>query len=202
MDDLCRRAILSKAERLPDGALLFLNVAPQALDGVHLAGDSLARLVRAAGLEPERVVIEVTERFTGKVDRVVAEATRLRELGFKIALDDVGAGNSGLAMLRDLEVDFVKIDREVVSRAITDASSRAVFLSVTGFARQTGAYVIAEGIEDSGMLEFVRDPDPSQTAAAPANGAQGYLLGRPGAEALERYGPLVSGLREPARIAG
>ena len=71
-----------------------MNVAPQSLDGQRLAGDALAAEVRAAGLEPERVVLEITERFDGRIDRIVAEATRLRALGFKLALDDVGAGNS------------------------------------------------------------------------------------------------------------
>ncbi len=73
-------------------------------------------------------------------------------------------------MLRDLKVDFVKVDREVVWRAMEDSSARAVLASITTFARQTGAYVIAEGIETDAMLEMVHD----------AQGVQGYLLGRPG----------------------
>ena len=169
LDEVCRRAILDGAARLPAGALLFLNVAPQSLDNGHLSGESLVRLVESAGLRPERVVLEVTERFSGDLERVVSEATALRALGFKLALDDVGAGNSGLEMLRDLSVDFVKIDREVVWRAVDDSSARAVLLSITTFARQTGAYVIAEGIETDQMLQLVGD----------AQGVQGYLLGRP-----------------------
>lgn len=170
LDEACRRSILEGARLLPDGALLFLNVAPQSLDTGRMSCDSLVRLVEAAGLPPERVVIEVTERFAGDLDRVVAEATGLRDLGFKLALDDVGAGNSGLEMLRDLKVDFVKVDQEVVWRALKDSSARAVLASIFTFARQTGAYVIAEGIETDEMLEMVHD----------AHGVQGYLLGRPG----------------------
>jgi len=170
LDEACRRSILEGAGLLPDGALLFLNVAPQSLDRGHMSSDSLVRLVEASGLAPERVVLEVTERFAGDLDRVVAEATTLRALGFKLALDDVGAGNSGLEMLRDLKVDFVKVDRGVVWRAIEGTSARAVLASITTFARQTGAYVIAEGIETDEMLEMVHD----------AHGVQGFLLGRPG----------------------
>lgn len=170
LDEVCRRSILGGAELLPDGALLFLNVAPQSLDAGRMSSDSLVRLVRAAGLAPEQVVLEVTERFAGDLERVVAEATALRALGFKLALDDVGAGNSGLEMLRDLNVDFVKVDREVVWRAMEDSSARAVLASITTFARETGAYVIAEGIETDEMLAMVHD----------AHGVQGYLLGRPG----------------------
>ncbi len=76
--------------------------------------------MRAAGLEPERVVLEITERFEGRIDRVVAEAARLRALGFKLALDDVGAGNSGLQMMQEAGLDFVKIDRMVLVKAVTD----------------------------------------------------------------------------------
>ncbi len=194
LDDLCRRAIFADAHLLPDGALLFVNVAPQALDGEQLSGDSLIRLADAAGLGRERVVLEITERFSGRVDRVVAEATRLRSLGFKLALDDVGAGNSGLEMLRDLAVDYVKIDRQVVSRAMTDPSARAVLTSVATFSRETGAYVIAEGIENDSMLEFVRGLDVEGDRRA-VQGAQGYLLGRPA--------PLAAGPAEsPPKPAG
>ena len=181
LDDLCRKAVLSGADALPSGALLFVNVTPQSLDGRRLAGDVLAAEVRAAGLEPERVVLEITERFDGRIDRIVAEAARLRALGFKIALDDVGAGNSGLQMMRELELDFVKIDRMVLVRAVTDITARAVLVSVIAFARETGTFVIAEGIEDEEMLALARWPRPAEAELLGAQGVQGYLLGRPGA---------------------
>ncbi|HYI36630.1 MAG TPA: bifunctional diguanylate cyclase/phosphodiesterase [Thermoleophilaceae bacterium] len=181
LDDLCRRAVLTGAADLPEDALLFVNVAPQSLDGQRLAGDQLADEARAAGLEPERIVLEITERFDGRIDRIVAEAARLRALGFKIALDDVGAGNSGLQMMRELELDFVKIDRMVLVRAVTDITARAVLVSVIAFARETGAFVIAEGIEDDEMLALARWPRPAEAELLGAQGVQGFLLGRPGA---------------------
>jgi diguanylate cyclase (GGDEF)-like protein len=181
LDDLCREAILAGAGNLPGDALLFVNVTPQSLDGERLAGDRLVREVQAAGLEPSRVVFEVTERFEGSVARVVSEATRLRGLGFKLALDDVGAGNSGLQMLRELELDFVKVDREVVVRGVADATARAVLVSIMAFARHTGAFVIAEGIEDSAMFALARDPTAGAPEQPAAQGVQGYLFGRPGA---------------------
>jgi diguanylate cyclase (GGDEF)-like protein len=180
LDELCRRAVLRGARDLPEGTLLFMNVAPQSLDGERLAGDALAREARANGLEPERVVVEVTERFEGRIERVVSEARRLRTLGFKLALDDVGAGNSGLQMLRELEADFVKVDRAVVVGAVSDMTSRAVLVSMMAFARQTQALVVAEGIEDEEMLAMVRDPTLEGDTGLHAQAVQGYLLGRPG----------------------
>jgi EAL domain-containing protein (putative c-di-GMP-specific phosphodiesterase class I) len=147
LDALCRAAALRRAADLPDGAVLFLNVAPQTLERGALADDALLREVRAAGLSPERVVLEVTERSEARLPAVMAEAARLRELGFGVALDDVGSGNAGLEMLRELAVDYVKIDRGVVQAAPSDRGARAVLLAIVTFAREVGAYVIAEGIE-------------------------------------------------------
>jgi diguanylate cyclase (GGDEF)-like protein len=187
LDALCRRATLERAHELPDDALLFLNVSPQSLGRDELADDRLVRTVRAAGLEPERVVLEITERSsTIRLDRVVNDLIRLKTLGFKLALDDVGAGSAGLEMLRKLPADFVKIDREVIVDSAAGGAARAVLLAVISFAAEVGAYVIAEGIETEAMLEHVRHPPrrPGTLRVAGVQGAQGYLLGRPSTAAL------------------
>jgi diguanylate cyclase (GGDEF)-like protein len=197
LDALCRRATLARAHELPRDALLFLNVSPQSFDLDELAGDSLVRAVRAAGLEPEQVVLEITERSTARLDRVVREATRLRELGFRLALDDVGAGNAGLEMLRSLPVDFVKIDRAVIAGSAQGGGARAILHAVISFANEVGAFVIAEGIETEAMLEHVRAPEKSAGLhrRTGVHGAQGYLLGRP------RTGTLTSAPAEATLIS-
>jgi diguanylate cyclase (GGDEF)-like protein/PAS domain S-box-containing protein len=180
LDAVCRRAALRAAARLPKGALLFLNVSPQTLEQDGLAGDSLMQAVRGAGYEPEQVVLEITERTDARKELLLPEAARLRSLGFNLALDDVGAGNAGLEMLSALPVDFIKIDRAVVANAVDDRGARAVMLGIMAFARESGAFVIAEGIETEAMLELARDPDPNRDARpVGAHGAQGFLLGRP-----------------------
>ena len=180
LDAVCRRATLRAAGDLPDGALLFLNVSPQTLEHDGLAGDSLVLAVHGAGYEPHQVVLEITERTDARKELLLPEAARLRRLGFKLALDDVGAGNAGLEMLSALPVDFIKIDRAVVANAVEDRGARAVMLGIMAFARESGAFVIAEGIETEAMLELARDPDPEREARpVGAHGAQGFLLGRP-----------------------
>ncbi len=186
LDALCRRATLARAHELPDDALLFLNVAPQSLDHDELAGDALVHAIRAAGLAPERVVLEITERSSARLQRVVDGAARLRSLGFKLALDDVGAGNAGLEMLRRMPLDFIKIDRQVIADSSNGGPARAVLLAVLSFAAETGTYVIAEGIETEAMLEHVNHP-PRRLQTHRANGvqgAQGFLLGRPSTEPI------------------
>ena len=185
LDAVCRSAALARAPELPAGALLFLNVNPQSLAHDSLAGNQLVDAVRAVGLQPEQVVLEVTERSNARLDHVVADATRLRRLGFQLALDDVGAGNAGLEMLRELPVDFVKIDRSVIVEAVEDTHAQAVLVAILAYARRADAFVIAEGIESMDILEFVRNAADLQIVGeSPISGGQGYLLGRPSSDPL------------------
>jgi diguanylate cyclase (GGDEF)-like protein len=171
LDYLCAHAILARAAELPADALLFLNLTPQTLDHDVLTGAILLEAVLSAGLTPGRVVLEITERSVVRLDVVVREAQKLRKLGFRLALDDTGAGNAGLEMLSQLAVDFVKIDRAIVVKALSDASARTILTGITTMARQMNSYVIAEGIEDVEMLNLVQEVG--------AQAVQGYLLGRP-----------------------
>ncbi len=182
LDALCRQAILRRAALLSPDTLLFLNVSPHTLEHGGLNGSVLVDAVAAAGLSPERVVLEITERSVARPGVVVREVKRLRQLGFRVALDDTGAGNAGLEMLSQVPVDFVKIDRTVVARALTDTAARAVLAGIIAIAQETGAYVIAEGIEDSAMLALVRGvgvAEPTNGTRGGVQGVQGFLLGRP-----------------------
>ena len=146
--------------------------------------------MHAAGLEPHQLVLELTEHATTRLRHVVREVARLRELGFKVALDDVGAGNAGLELLCSAAVDFVKIDRSVISNAEHDASALGVLEAVIAYATRTNATVIAEGIETDAQLALVREPGP--TPRRPVRAGQGYLLGRPApafAQSLNGAGP-------------
>lgn len=176
LDAICRAAALRRAGELPADSLLFLNFAPCTLTQMPGAADRLREGAGAVGLDPGRLVVEISERSGAAVAAIVPEVTRLRELGFKVALDDVGAGNSGLEMLRRLTVDFVKIDRAVIASALEDRAGRAMLVSIVSFAREIEAFVIAEGIETPEMLALVRE---AGGGGIPVQGAQGYLLGRP-----------------------
>lgn len=177
LDAICREAIFDRAHEVPSSALLFINVSPQTLDHEMLAGNALVDAVLAVGMRPEQVVLEITERSVARPEIVVREARRLRQQGFRLALDDAGVGNAGLEMLSQLVVDFVKVDRSVIAKAPTDMTARAVLAGITAIARETNSYVIAEGIEDQATLDFVRMMDMPSNGSV--HGVQGYLLGRP-----------------------
>ena len=203
LDAICREATLSRATDLPAGLLLFINASPQSFNHGRLDARSFAAAVSAAGLTPERVVVEITERSVTQVEVVIAAALELRALGFRLALDDTGAGNSGLEMLSRLPLDFVKIDRELVSRALTDKKARGVIAGIIAIANATDAYVIAEGIETTEMLEFVcGNTAPFAGAAGRIDGLQGYLLRRPRETFLEadEIDDVTASLRELTRL--
>ena len=126
LDTLCVRRALEGAKDLPAGACLFVNVAPQTLDRDADGDTWIADAVRSSKLDPSRVVIEVTERVGAATETVLRSIEHLRAAGLRIALDDVGVGNSGLEMLRRARPDFVKIDRTVVTESRTDPGARAV----------------------------------------------------------------------------
>ena len=180
LDELCATRALGWADRLPQGAALFVNVCPQTLDLDADENDWFLTSVREARLTPEQVVVEVTERFGGRAASVVKCLRRMKRQGFRIALDDVGTGNSGLAMLRDAGADYLKLDRAIVSASATEPAASAVLLAMATFANRTGAVVIAEGIEDLETLEYLRNLDRTEvTEAAMIQAGQGYGLGRP-----------------------
>jgi diguanylate cyclase (GGDEF)-like protein len=180
LDVLCAHRTMEIAAELPPDVLVFLNVAPQTLDLAVAEDDWLVKVVRGARLTPDRIVIEITERFSGRTASMVKSLRRLQRQGFKLALDDVGTGNSGLEMLRQVDVEFVKIDRSIVAAAPTEPNARAVLMAMATFAKQTGAFVIAEGIEDMELLAFVEQvAEDARYADTVIQGVQGYGLGRP-----------------------
>ena len=180
LDAVCVKNALAIAPDLPPDVLIFLNICPQTLDLDGDKNDWILDAVQTTGLSPSRIVLEITERFGGRTASIVKSIERLRRHGFKIALDDVGTGNSGLEMLRQVKAEFVKLDRSIVVAAATDPSARAVLMAMATFARQTGAYVIAEGIEDQDTLAFLHTiDDQDDRPRTIIQGGQGYELGRP-----------------------
>jgi diguanylate cyclase (GGDEF)-like protein len=183
LDVLCVENALEFAPELEPGVLLFVNLSPLTLDLDAEADAWLAPVVERAGLRPQAVVVEVTERFGGHTASVVKQLAQLRQQGFRIAVDDVGTGNSGLEILRNIKAEFVKLDRSIVTTAPTEPGARAVLMAMATFARQTGAFVIAEGVEDEDSLQFLRGiNERDRSSSAIIQGGQGFGLGRPSSD--------------------
>ena len=193
LDCVCIRKALEAVPNLPPGSTIFLNVSPASLAHARFDPNAFVAQLRAADVEPKNVVIELTERRIEDQAVIIQRARTLRALGVRMALDDTGSGHAGLEILSKLRLDFVKIDRTLLVEAIHDQGARGVLAGIIAIARETGSYLIAEGIENGELLDFAfRAHDPGIATRAGIRGVQGYLLGRPefgqvNARALEQH---------------
>jgi EAL domain-containing protein (putative c-di-GMP-specific phosphodiesterase class I) len=173
LDRICRRRALLSARDLPAGAKLFLNVLPSAVYDPEFQGDGLLRLLRESGLSPSRIVLEITEREAIENYGLFAEALQgFTEMGFSIAVDDIGAGYSGLEKIAKLNPRYLKFDMELVKNIDTSYIRREMGRALCGFAQKMESIIIAEGIESENERRSLVE------LGIPYG--QGYLLGRPG----------------------
>jgi diguanylate cyclase (GGDEF)-like protein len=134
--------------------------------------DSVAEALADSGLDPRRLVLEITETVLMQ-DRDAAAATlwQLKSLGVRIAIDDFGTGYSSLAYLRRFPIDMLKVAREFVDGLGRDANDDAITRAIVDLAGTLGLLTIAEGIETTQQQEHV--------AALGCDLAQGYLFSHP-----------------------
>ncbi|MFO0493364.1 MAG: EAL domain-containing protein [bacterium] len=172
LEEVTRRCAFRAAEDFPNGVLLFTNTTPIVFCDERYV-DSLTSLVRSLpGLTPSRIVLEITERGGGDdLDRITEQVGRLKALGFQIAIDDVGAGTSGLNRIMMLRPHWLKLDRELVSQIDSNRFKLNLIRFMVHFARLSGVSVIAEGIERREELETLIDLGVKHV--------QGFLVGRP-----------------------
>jgi EAL domain-containing protein (putative c-di-GMP-specific phosphodiesterase class I) len=159
------REILAQAcAAVAGGAAPVVHVNVAAVDAATVR-DVLA----STGLEPERLVLELSERALSEAPAWGVEA--LRAMGVRIAFDDFGAGERALDVLREQAVDIVKIARPFVDGAGRVGHDRAVLSMVMQMAAMFDLQVVAQGIE--------REDQRAGLAALGCEFGQGYLLGRP-----------------------
>jgi EAL domain-containing protein (putative c-di-GMP-specific phosphodiesterase class I) len=126
----------------------------------------------------DRVVLEITERAAiDDVADVHAHVTNLRRLGFRIAIDDLGAGYAGLSSFAALEPEIVKLDMSLVRNVHESPIRQRLIGSMTSLCIDMGMQVIAEGIESAAECDTVRQSG--------CNLLQGYLFARPGRQLPE-----------------
>lgn len=195
VDRACVTAILDETRGLPGDHVLGINVHASTLAMDAGFVEFLAARLRAGGIAPSRIVVEVVEHAPPwNVGGFRTAVAALRDLGARIALDDVGLGQSNYMMILECRPDYLKVDRHFVDGCHRDFHRRAVLASVAQLARPFGARVVAEGVEDRADLTALRRLGITLV--------QGYLLARPGpvAEVVASTGrpSTLKGLR-PAR---
>ena len=135
--------------------------------------DKTLRAARLAGVDPRRMVVEITESTVmADPERTQAVLEALNEHGFRMAIDDFGTGHSSLARLWRLPVDLLKIDRSFVAEMPDDEAAATMASTIIHLASSLGIDHLAEGIEREDQLEYL--------VGQGAGFGQGYLFGRPG----------------------
>ncbi len=178
LDLLCAGRALDAASKLPPDVKIFINLDPATLMHVDFSPHELLTMVTERGVDPAKVVFEITEKTTVPLTRLARQIGGIQKCGFSVALDDVGSGNSGLEMMRTMKFDYVKIDRSVILDAMDGGPGRAIIMAIVAFARESGAFMIAEGIENQAMLESIKF-DAAGLNKFWVQGVQGFMFGKP-----------------------
>jgi EAL domain-containing protein (putative c-di-GMP-specific phosphodiesterase class I) len=172
LDRQARRTAIRSAARLGVGPNLFLNFNPSTIAAPEFSLRTAVRAVAEADIVPDRVVFEVVESEEVRdVGRLVQLLDGYRSAGFRVALDDVGAGYNSLTLLTRLRPDFVKLDMELTRGVDRDRYRARVVGKLLEMARDLGARTVVEGVETDGEWEWAR--------AHGADFVQGYLFARP-----------------------
>ncbi|ANC04515.1 diguanylate phosphodiesterase [Pseudomonas putida] len=172
LEVLCRENACRRFSELGLEGKLFLNVSPESLLEPHYPSGRTLKMLEQVGLQPSRVVIELTEQTPTDDFQLLSNALHhYRDMGFSIALDDLGAGYSSLRLWSELRPNYVKIDRHFIDGIHQDPLKREFVGSILQIARASKAQVIAEGIELGEELTVLADMGVDLL--------QGYLLGRP-----------------------
>ncbi|BAL93719.1 EAL domain-containing protein [Rubrivivax gelatinosus] len=176
-DQRCRRDAIAAAARLGLSERLSINFMPNAIYRASACIQATLRAAGACGFPLERIMFEITEtERVNDVAHLVEIVTEYKRLGFLTALDDFGAGYSGLNLLAAFEPDIVKLDMELTRALDARPRSRTIVQSLQRLCEELGITVIAEGVETPGERDALLDCGITLM--------QGWLFARPAFDAL------------------
>lgn len=169
---LFRDAALVAARQIPAGLRLFINVNPNIMHETQFRSGLTLERLQEYSLSAEHIVFELTEReavqHPDNFKRMLAHYT---QQGYHIAIDDAGAGYSGLNLISDVQPHFVKLDMRLIRSINSDKMKQALVKGMQEFAKLTNTLLIAEGIETE--AEF------ATLVALGVPLGQGYFIQRP-----------------------
>jgi EAL domain-containing protein (putative c-di-GMP-specific phosphodiesterase class I) len=176
LDQKCRVVAIETAARLGLAERLSINFMPNAVYNPAHCIQTTLWTAEKCDFPPERIIFEFTE--SEEVDHAHLQAILAvyHAHGFQTAIDDFGAGHSGLRRLSDLHPDLVKLDMGLIRGIDTDRRRRAIVAGTVGICRELGIEVVAEGIETVGELHCLQD--------CGIDLIQGYLLAHPALDAI------------------
>jgi EAL domain-containing protein (putative c-di-GMP-specific phosphodiesterase class I) len=171
LDRIARESAITGAAPWLGDDDLFLNVHPGAIHRPQVCLADTERALHDSGIAPSQLVVEVVESHAA-TDRghLLSILEHYRSLGWRVALDDVGAGWSSHSLLATVRPEVVKLHKALVQQ-LPGAAARTVLRAITEHAHELGAVVVAEGIETARLADEVSELG--------ADLGQGWLFGRP-----------------------
>ncbi|QAA31604.1 putative bifunctional diguanylate cyclase/phosphodiesterase [Clostridium manihotivorum] len=150
---------------------MSINLSSERLGKLNII-EELSSLVEKFHINKEEIQLEVTETSViGNLDTAFDLLTRLKKLGFKIALDDFGSGYSSLTYVSSLPIDVVKIDKEFIKSSMVESKDKIIVKTIIELMHNLGMVVVAEGIETEEQKEFLKENACDM--------GQGYLYSKP-----------------------
>ncbi|WP_333874227.1 GGDEF domain-containing protein [Methylobacter sp.] len=179
LEYICREVTIKRYASLNVKEKLFINVSPSVLLQPDFKKGETLKLLSRFGVDPRSVVIELTEHQPTDDFQLMREAIiHYRRMGFEIAIDDLGAGYSGLRLWSELQPEYVKIDMHFIQGIHNDPIKLNFVRSIQNIASSLNCNVIAEGIETEDEFKVVEQLGITH--------AQGYYFARPTAIPLEK----------------
>jgi EAL domain-containing protein (putative c-di-GMP-specific phosphodiesterase class I) len=172
LDRLCRKRALLSSGRIPSNAKIFVNTLPATIRDPQFRGKALIDFLHKAQVAPDRIVIEITEKLVIDNYNLFRETMAyFTDLGMSFAVDDVGAGYSGLEAIARLKPTYLKIDMLLVRDVHVSLVNREMVKAIIALGQGIGSQVIAEGIQTDDEVRALGDMG--------VDWGQGYVLARP-----------------------
>lgn len=189
LEKLARSVALEAAANWPRDIRLFLNTSPQVFGDPRFASVIEGELRSVPGLSTDRIVLEITERSEQEFsDNLLKQVQLAKDAGFNVAVDDAGAGTSGLNRMMAIRPQWIKLDRQLVSGIDKDNFKQNLVRFFIHFARMSGVQVIAEGIEHGEELAAL--------IGLGVRYGQGYFLAKPADRATTMDAGTITDIRE------
>ncbi|MBB3261138.1 EAL domain-containing protein (putative c-di-GMP-specific phosphodiesterase class I) [Paraburkholderia bannensis] len=154
-DQYCRQVAIASAAALGLDAFLSINFMPNAVYRPEVCIRSTLEAAHANGFPIERIIFETVEgEHLADRTHLVQIFKAYKEYGFLTAIDDFGAGYSGLALLVDFQPDIIKLDMALLRGIDTDTVRQHIVRGVISMCHDLGIRVVAEGIETKGERDF------------------------------------------------
>ncbi|MDF2946223.1 MAG: hypothetical protein K0S51_902 [Bacillales bacterium] len=179
LEKITRELAIERSNQISENnSKLFININARVIEDPCFTPGNTISFLKRNGISPTDIVFEITERSAiTDFDKFTSVLEHYRSQGFLIAIDDAGAGYSSLQAISELEPDFIKIDRSLITNINNNRIKASLVEAFTYFANKSDTKIIAEGIETKEELDFLVNLG--------VNYGQGYYIARPKTEKQE-----------------